>query len=283
MSSTFFSFILLLAAAQCGSSSTEKMSVSEFPDQYDFNNHVVLSLPLNLKEISGLEWVDGRLWAIEDETGSIYQVDPTSGRVLDRRVFGKNGDYEDILVAEGVAWVLESNGILHEVQDPFGADAEHETYKFPIKETRDFESFLLSPDGSAIWSICKDCKWDKDEKEASIYSFDLEKKSYSGKAMTQLVKKEFEERLGRDLKKEVKVQPSAAAFHPLEEKYYIISSTGGWLGIFSKDLEVEHLYLLDPEIFRQPEGIAFSPEGDLYISNEALGAPANILVFRLKK
>ena len=35
-------------------------------------------------------------------------------------------------------------------------------------------------------------------------------------------------------------------------------------------------------IFRQPEGICFSPSGDLFISNEGNGGKATILRFKLQ-
>jgi len=43
--------------------------------------------------------------------------------------------------------------------------------------------------------------------------------------------------------------------------------------------EIEDLIPLDPKIFRQPEGICFSPNGDLYISSEGKGKSGYILKF----
>ncbi len=37
---------------------------------------------------------------------------------------------------------------------------------------------------------------------------------------------------------------------------------------------------LDKKTFRQPEGICFDPEGNLFISNEGQGGKANILIFK---
>jgi len=47
---------------------------------------------------------------------------------------------------------------------------------------------------------------------------------------------------------------------------------------------VKEVYKLDPKIFKQPEGITFTPTGDLLISNEAaLTGAANILIYKRKK
>jgi hypothetical protein len=40
---------------------------------------------------------------------------------------------------------------------------------------------------------------------------------------------------------------------------------------------IEKSYPLSPEFFEQPEGIAFTPNGDMFISNEANQNKANIL------
>ncbi|MDQ3844123.1 MAG: SdiA-regulated family protein, partial [Bacteroidota bacterium] len=48
-----------------------------------------------------------------------------------------------------------------------------------------------------------------------------------------------------------------------------------------EDGAVKEVYPLDPKLFKQPEGIAFTPNGDMIISNEAHNeGPANLLVFR---
>jgi hypothetical protein len=46
---------------------------------------------------------------------------------------------------------------------------------------------------------------------------------------------------------------------------------------------VEHAIYLDESIFPQPEGITFSPHGDLYISNEGLYQPGSIIHYPYKK
>ncbi|MEO6582961.1 MAG: hypothetical protein ABIO05_01480, partial [Ferruginibacter sp.] len=46
----------------------------------------------------------------------------------------------------------------------------------------------------------------------------------------------------------------------------------------------KEIYKLDPGIYKQPEGIAFTPEGDLIISNEfANEGFANLLLLKNKK
>jgi uncharacterized protein YjiK len=82
-------------------------------------------------------------------------------------------------------------------------------------------------------------------------------------------------------KAKIDIRPSAAAIHPKTGDLYIISSQDKLL-IIMKDGVVKASYKLPKKTFRQPEGLTFAPNGDMYISNEAAEAIANILAFRYK-
>jgi hypothetical protein len=60
----------------------------------------------------------------------------------------------------------------------------------------------------------------------------------------------------------------------------MLSSVNNLIVIMDQNWNVKAEYKLDPSLFRQPEGIAFSNNGDMYISNEAAGGTANVLLFR---
>jgi hypothetical protein len=50
-----------------------------------------------------------------------------------------------------------------------------------------------------------------------------------------------------------------------------------------KDGNIKEVYQLNPSLYKQPEGIAFTPKGDLLISNEAgKEGSADILVIKFK-
>ena len=80
----------------------------------------------------------------------------------------------------------------------------------------------------------------------------------------------------------LKIQPSAAAFHPLTREYYLLSSTGKWLMTLDRSMNPTSVHLLNPTLFKQPEGMTVGPDGTLYISNEAADGRANILIFSYK-
>lgn len=74
--------------------------------------------------------------------------------------------------------------------------------------------------------------------------------------------------------------PSGIAVHPVTGEFYIISAVGNILMVVNRNNEIVHLEKLIPKLYKQPEGICFSPDGKtLYISNEGKQKQANILIF----
>jgi uncharacterized protein YjiK len=76
-------------------------------------------------------------------------------------------------------------------------------------------------------------------------------------------------------------RPSAAAVHPIEHRLYIVSSINRLLVITDLDGKVQEAYNIRHRKFPQPEGISFTANGDMYISNEAVDeSQASILKFK---
>lgn len=273
---------IILANWQCASIS-ERVKGDAFPSAYDLNDFTEIVLQDRMEEVSGLEWVgDKLLLAIEDESSIIYSLSPETGEILDRQKFAKNADIEDIAWANDRAWVVQSNGTLYEVTSPFTEEAESEKYTFPIKKKRDFEALVVSEDGAYVYTFCKTCEWDKKTKEASIYRFDLGAKAYEEVALKTLKASEIRTILKFKEKTSLKMEPAAVALHPIENKYYILSSTGKWLLITDTAFNSKEIYELNAKIFKQPEGITFDPKGNMYVSNEARGGKPNLLIFKYK-
>lgn len=255
----------------------------KFLDSYSMGEMISVSLPQELKEISGLEWVGkDQLWAVEDESAEIFRINPQTGDIIQKMKFGKKADFEDLVVIDGTAWILQSNGDIYKVTDPFGTTSETTQFEFPNIGKRDMETLLASENKKALWIFCKDCEIDKGSEGASAFKFDLETLQFDITPFHKLESKDLKPLLQNQNSKSLKIQPSAAAFHPIEKKIYVISSSGNWLSIMGADLNPLEVHRLDPILFKQPEGITFDPAGNLYISNEAAGGQPNLLIFPYK-
>ncbi|WP_339758371.1 SdiA-regulated domain-containing protein [Algoriphagus aquimarinus] len=269
--------LLLFLNTQCTSNDSE-LGKMPFPEGYDLEKFQKIKLQHDMEEVSGLEWVGAdQLWAIEDESSIIYRLDPETGKILKKGKFAKNKDIEDLLVVDGVAWVLQSNGTLYEVNSPLTKNTETSEHHFPIKEKRDLEAIVSSK--TNLYVFCKACKWDIGPEQASIFRFDLISKSYDPLPFATLKREEIQPLLVGQSTKELDIQPSAAALHPIENLFYILSSTGKWLLITDTDFKPIKVFLLNSKTFKQPEGITFDPKGNMYISNEAQDGEPNILKF----
>ena len=83
----------------------------------------------------------------------------------------------------------------------------------------------------------------------------------------------------------IKLKPSAAAINPVTQDVWILASSNQLLIVTDRKGNIKEVCTLDPVIFNQPEGITFTPWGDLLISNEAGDKYGNatLLIFKPKK
>ena len=73
------------------------------------------------------------------------------------------------------------------------------------------------------------------------------------------------------------MQPSAIAIHPQTGDIYVTEATNPKLLVLDRTGKLKSLKILNSEEFYKPEGISFSPEGKMFISNEGKDDPGNIL------
>ena len=75
-------------------------------------------------------------------------------------------------------------------------------------------------------------------------------------------------------------KPSALAIQPETKDIYVLSSVAKSLIVLDQEGVLKSAYSLPRSIFRQPEGIAFDTEFNLYISNEGRDKKATMLKFK---
>jgi len=252
----------------------------ENPPGYALDKPKTFWLNESLHEISGICFLGKNkdtIYAIEDENGKLFYFHP-GDKDYQHWKFGKKGDFEDVTVLmEKEFIVLRSDGSL---------------FKFPVSEIKaakedavqvfehilpqgEYEGLFGDEDGK-IYAMCKNCPDDK-HKAVTIYVLEEDQ---SGKLN---IRDHFKVKVSGEeltsINSKIKYHPSALARHPVTKDWYILSSVNKSLLILDSQWQIKGYYQIRPRDFRQPEGICFDPQGNLYISNEGAEGTANIQYF----
>ncbi len=268
---TIFAIYLL---SSCNQSSNKKEKFLS-PKGYELNKPLIVKLPVELDEISGIVYYekDDGVFAISDDRGSIFKIN--SSKDVSKWKFSHGGDFEDLALVDSSFFVLQSNGDVYKVV--FENDSTlTETYKFDLAKKNEFESMYYDKQTNKLVLICKDCKSD-DKKSLTTFSFDLATHTFSESSLLFQMKTVADMVKGK-LKQ---IKPSAAALNPVNGMLYIVSSVNKILMVATPNGDIKEAYQLNPKYFKQPEGLTFKTNGDMIISNEfADTETATLLVFK---
>ncbi|MGZ5190338.1 MAG: hypothetical protein ACXWCZ_04915 [Flavisolibacter sp.] len=261
---------MVLGNTQCSSQKLFHRYDLEHPSK-------VIKLPNSVNEISGITYQDGNVFAIDDEHGNLYKIELKKDPKIENWQFGKDRDYEDVILYNHRFYVLNSNGQIVEFAAKFPIDKTDEE-ELKNKGRNEYESLYFDPAAQKLVMLCKDCTDDKKD-ENTAFSYDPSTKSFDKKPLYVIDRKEIEKALG---KKIGRFKPSAATVNPVTKEVYVLSSINKLL-VTMKDNKVQDAVELTSDLFNQPEGIAFYPSGQLVISNEATNkGAATILIFEFK-
>ncbi|MEX0599809.1 MAG: SdiA-regulated domain-containing protein, partial [Rhodothermales bacterium] len=115
----------------------------------------------------------------------------------------------------------------------------------------------------------------------SIYAFDLTALDLTGDALLPdpvfTIDREAVERQSGE---NGEFKPSALAVHPATGAVYVLSSTTQVMAVLDGGGVLQSVIQLSPDLFEQPEGLAFLPDGTLYISSEGDDGPGMLYAFR---
>lgn len=244
-----------------GSSSTSDVTIKEKWD-----------LPPELLEVSGIAFLgNDRFACIQDEKGTIYIYNTSSSKIEKEIVFTGAGDFEGITLKGNTAYVVRADGALYEVD-------------MNTKKTSEYKTGLTIENN--IESLCYDAMSNRlllagKESDAAypgykaIYAFDLATKSMTEEPIYKI---DMADKLLKSdaSKKNKSMMPSAIAINPSTNDIYITDGPKQRLITLDNSAAIKKVYELGSQ-FAQPEGITFSIQGDLYISNEGKKNAGNII------
>lgn len=252
------------------------------PEGYDLNKPQKMELGKVLNEISGITYYqeNNALLAISDSKEKVFEINVDKRKLKDftDRVIGPQNDIEDVARVDSIIYLLSSKGRIYTVPMKKRNDSSAiRSYDFSSDEKNDFETLYYDPGVSGLVMLCKTCAFDKSEDVHSAFRFDLATNTFDSTALYTIDDKAVNKVLKDD---NAKFKPSAAAIHPVNKRLYILSSAGNLLVVADNKGQPIEAYHLNPDEFPQAEGIAFAPNGDMYISNEGkFGGKATLQIF----
>ena len=241
-------------------------------------------LPKELLEVSGISWMDEeRFSCIQDELGKVYIFNIRLNKIEQEITFAEKGDYEGIAIAGDLLYVLDANGTIFEIGDYANGNPKITVYKTHLKKKQDAESLAYDEKNNRLLIAVKAVDFNSAEYKG-IYAFDLQTKRMEE---TPVYKIDLSNKIFDEVNKgkiENSIRPSDIAIHPLTGDIYILEGTKPKLLIMNSKGKLISLYDLKGSNFPQAEGIAFSADGKMYISNEGGNKePGNILQVELTK
>lgn len=292
-----YRFIVILFFSSftfCSSTDRSRYLRESFPYKLDHPEKKFI-LPEHLSEISGITWFgNDTILCVQDEKAIVYLLSSATGKQIGKHIFGKDGDYEDLTCHGKTIYVLRSDGAVFMLEN---LDGDHKagSVKTPLSERNNTEGLAWDDSSQSLLIACKGSpstgKTKLNDRLKAVYQYDPVNDNFNLQPflLMRLDKQEYFETpeiFAEFLKAGSEISFNPATFHPSgiavhpEGKIYLLSATARILLILNRSGRIINFSFLDPDIFIQPEGICFSPGGDLYISNEGRGGYANILMFK---
>jgi DNA-binding beta-propeller fold protein YncE len=234
-------------------------------------------VPPILQEVSGIVYLgNGQFACVQDEAGVIFVYDTNTKKIERQITFGAAGDYEGLALVGTTAYVVRSDGRLFEVTNIHSAQNKITEFATPLTPEHNVEGLTHDPKHNRLLLAIKGEEANGADFKG-VYAFDLATKKLAGQPVfklnlnDQLLSKQKAKTLAKSW------QPSEIAVHPVSGQIYLTEASNPQLFILNPDGSIKNRFKLSDAAFYKPEGIAFSPQGDLYISNEGKKQPANIL------
>lgn len=287
------SFVVSVAvsAFSCGVDGQVSAPPSDSKYRYDFSKpDAELVLPGRLREISGLTPInDSLLAAIQDEDGEVFVIHQESGEVVFEFKFAKDGDYEGIELVDDTLYVLRSDGDLFMVSDWRSDERKTDKIETRLATRNDTEGLGYQPEFGRLLVAAKEFPGRGRKGVRSIYGFDVHRKRINPDPAYTLPLDSIGARLdlpGEALRRLLApiidlegFKPAAVAVHPRTGDVFVVSSVLKVIAVLASTGELLELLPLGLEALVQPEGLAFTSDGDLFISTEGAGGKGKIFRF----
>lgn len=234
------------------------------------------ALPPELGEISGLALTDdGRLFAHNDESARITEIDYRRGTILKHFYAGEKdlrGDFESISFGDNRFFLMTSNGVIYEFPEgQLGERVDCTVYDTHLGKQCEFEGVVYEPNSHDLVLSCKNVGKKSDRDELVLYRYS------PGSGNITEIEVPQKDLIGKNRWNQLRptdltIDPDSGNFVLVaaqESALIEITPTGG--PVFARPLQGRH---------PQAEGIAITRDHILLISDESTGGPATITLYR---
>ena len=296
-----FYLVLLFSANIIHSCSQTDNKITGSVNTIGYNLSVpdkVYILPGILQEISGITEIDASSIAcVQDEHETVYIYDTDKSQIVRQIFTGRSGDYEGIARVNKTIYVLRSDGIITEIAGFDSDKFKRTTYQTNIP-WKDNEGLCYDPKNNRLLIAPKETPGkDSGHKDFRlIYAFNLSTKKtviepvfrldlndINKFALDNKIKVPMKGKIksGKE-EPDIKFQVSAIGIHPISGKLFVISGSERLLFVFDMKGHIVFMERLSGDLFRQPEGITFMKNGDMFISNEGKGKSPTLVRFNYR-
>lgn len=268
MKKNYLTIYLFIAVLLCSCSETN------LDYAFPYNSNQVSDMRFlseELQEISGLSLVTGTthdLACVQDEAGIIYIFDLLRNKLKKRINLQEADDFEAIEIVDSNAYMLTSSGDLYFIEQMSSKPIRQ---KIRIDNEQDLEGMGYDAKNKRLLIVPKTTS---DKTKVKIYAYDIASRALQTQPVVHLSNegvKRYCQRNHVNLdipKKKMPFKPSALAVNPYTGNIYLLASVGKVLCVLSPTGSIMHIEQLDDNIYPQPEGITFLPNGDLVIASE---------------
>lgn len=249
-----------------------------------------VKLDEDLAEISGLAFsADGRLFAHGDQDATIWQLDPRQGTVVKtfslapgngktpdmgkpQKKHHLTGDFEDIQIVGDRFYLVSSNGIIVEfAEGADGARVPFTAYDTGLGARCEVEGLTYDPATRALLILCKHPHAAEWKDQIVVMGWSLGSHQLEATPRLRVPYAQVARATGAPI-----FHGSAIALAPGGKSFDLIAGPQRTFLELGPDGRVLGGGALDQARHRQPEGLAFAPDGTLLISDEAAGKRATL-------
>lgn len=232
-------------------------------------------VPEVLHEISGIAAVNDSIIAcIADEKGTVYFFNLNTIAVDHKLKFADKGDFEDLTIYQNTLYVLDSKGVVWTIQNYLSDNPQVTSTELGIEEPFELEGLCQRDD--TLFIAAKYYHNKKRDQAGLLPVWRLNAGMKAGDPLFNV--SDFIESTRENIA--VPFHTSALLFDESLQQWFCLSThTKAFIQCDYRG-NILKIQALSEKEFSQPEGLCFTKNGDLLISNEGRDGAGNILLFK---